>query len=1244
VFHRVAGAGGRTVALLLAVLAVVSGFGATFAVGSVAGAAAPAGGHSVAPHLKPRLTSADLANYWEVASDGGVFAEGRAGFYGSAGALSLNKPIVDMAATPDGLGYWMVASDGGIFNYGDARFFGSAGALALNKPIVGMAATPSANGYWLVASDGGIFSYGDAQFYGSTGALALNKPIVGMVPTPDGRGYWLVATDGGIFSYGDAQFYGSTGALVLNKPIVSMATTSDGAGYWLVASDGGIFSFGDAQFYGSTGALVLNKPIVGMARTASGNGYWLVASDGGIFNFGDAGFSGSAGGLDLKQPIVGMATQLDNVAPNTVVIPPQDTVQLVGTGGGPQDLVLAAGAPRVIPGETLVSGSGPAAPSGYLVTVASVTAGPDGEQDVTTKPAPLTDALSTAQLSYSGTLEANATPGPFVRPSLQSAHWVPGTHLDAQPFIQPFSGIPLKCNATGNTVTASGHLTFSPSFTFNVGIGWKDIIIPYVSYAQAGVGLNEAATVSWDGDVGADCKTEGQGTGTTVPGQPDKGIALIPGPGLILPEIDIQIGPIPVVIVPTLQLYLNGYAVVSVHIVATATQTFSASAGVIYKHGTFSSYSSESNSFTDSVSVGSGTAYVAASLTPQLDLLVYDASGPTIDVGVELDASATVGSPQPSPWWQLNGCLYAGAGLTVSALDLDWSDPNILQDCGRIADSGPAPPPPLVLAINSPASFSGTVNDGFSTPAPTLATGPNCAQCGSLTWGVSQNPSWLTVNAATGVLSGTPTTAGTYQATLSAHGKTAPLNSATTAYQQITIRVLPGISGIQSVASGDDSYCGVLANGSVDCWGASDSQQTGLPVGLLCEFYGTGLPANSCPVPGIGPSSSNFLSSGPPAVSVVGSQSTPTYCALLQSGGVDCWGSNGSGQLGDGSGTTVGGSSGVAVAVHGLSGVDSVAAGFRSFCAVLASGSVKCWGSDLQGQLGDGSVSTVGDYSTTPVAVSGITDARSVVTDGDETYCAVLDSGGVDCWGNDAQGGDGDLPVPHKGYGPYSAIPKAVPEITSATSIVASNQTFCAALASGGVVCWGNNQQGQAGTSSTVSTTGPVPLAGITTARSVSASSGTFCALLSSGHVDCWGANSDGSLGDGSTTPFGGSTDIPEPVSGLTSAVTLSADAQSFCAVETTGTAVCWGDDSDGELGNGTFGTSTSPVPVSLAPGTMATAVVSDQDSSSCALSTVGGVECWGNDLSSELGDGKTTDASTPQTVSAPGVWGPPPT
>ncbi len=246
--------------------------------------------------------------YWLVASDGGIFTFGHAGFQGSTGGITLNKPVVGMAASADDGGYWLVASDGGIFAFGDAGFFGSTGGMHLNQPIVGMAATPSGRGYWLVASDGGIFAFGDAGFFGSTGGMHLNQPIVGMAATPSGRGYWLVARDGGIFSFGDAAFHGSTGGIHLNQPIVGMAADTSGGGYWLVASDGGIFTFGDAVFRGGTGGIHLNQPIVGMAADISGGGYWLVARDGGIFSFGDAPFAGSTGGIHLNRPIVGMAS------------------------------------------------------------------------------------------------------------------------------------------------------------------------------------------------------------------------------------------------------------------------------------------------------------------------------------------------------------------------------------------------------------------------------------------------------------------------------------------------------------------------------------------------------------------------------------------------------------------------------------------------------------------------------------------------------------------------------------------------------------------------------------------------------------------------------------------------------------------------------------------------------------------------------------------------------------------------
>ena len=228
--------------------------------------------------------------FWLASADGGVYAEGNAGFYGSLGALTLQGPIVSMAATPDGRGYWLAALDGGVFAFGDAGFYGSMGAVRLNQPIVGMASTPDGRGYWLVASDGGVFAFGDAAFLGSMGATPLVSPVTGMAATHTGSGYWLVAGDGGIFSFGNAGFHGSIGGTPLNDPVIGMAATRDDGGYYFVAVDGGVFTEGDAVFRGSLGGGLngdphVVPPVTAITLDSDGSGYWLLDPDGFSYSF-----------------------------------------------------------------------------------------------------------------------------------------------------------------------------------------------------------------------------------------------------------------------------------------------------------------------------------------------------------------------------------------------------------------------------------------------------------------------------------------------------------------------------------------------------------------------------------------------------------------------------------------------------------------------------------------------------------------------------------------------------------------------------------------------------------------------------------------------------------------------------------------------------------------------------------------------------------------------------------------------
>ncbi len=251
----------------------------------------------------------DTSSYYEVASDGGVFAFGTAHtqFFGSMGGQHLNAPVVSIATTPDGRGYWLVASDGGVFSFGDAQFFGSMGGQHLNAPIVAMAATPDGLGYWLVASDGGVFDFGDAGFFGSAVGENLRGRIVGIAPSRDGLGYLIATSGGSVYSFGDAAFKGEIGSEGPPSPIVGIAADPQRDGYWLAASNGAVYAFGLSSYDGSMGNATLNKAIVGIKAMPDGRGYDLVGADGGLFDFGDARYEGSMGNLSLNAPVVGVS-------------------------------------------------------------------------------------------------------------------------------------------------------------------------------------------------------------------------------------------------------------------------------------------------------------------------------------------------------------------------------------------------------------------------------------------------------------------------------------------------------------------------------------------------------------------------------------------------------------------------------------------------------------------------------------------------------------------------------------------------------------------------------------------------------------------------------------------------------------------------------------------------------------------------------------------------------------------------
>ncbi len=351
-------------------------------------------------------------------------------------------------------------------------------------------------------------------------------------------------------------------------------------------------------------------------------------------------------------------------------------------------------------------------------------------------------------------------------------------------------------------------------------------------------------------------------------------------------------------------------------------------------------------------------------------------------------------------------------------------------------------------------------------------------------------------------------------------------------------------------------------------------------------------------------------------------------CALTSAGGVQCWGANTSGQLGNGTTTA----SNVPVDVQGLSvGVVDVSAGVGQTCAVTTAGAVKCWGANF---LGDGTTTA----SSVPVDVIGLGSGVVRVSTGLQVTCAVTSAGAVKCWGANAHGelGIGTTSA-------YSLVPVGVVGLGSGVAAVSvGGFDSCALTTAGAVRCWGLNESGGLGNGTTTASSVPVGVVGLGSGvAAVSVGFDVACAVTSGGALKCWGDNAYGRLGQGTST-IGSS--VPVGVVGLGSGVAaVSVAGISSCALTTVGAVKCWGDNSKGQLGAGSISglsstviteegnSSTVPVEVvGLASGVVA---VSTSGFHACAVTSAGQVKCWGDNSSGGLGDGTITSSSVPVDV-----------
>ena len=414
------------------------------------------------------------------------------------------------------------------------------------------------------------------------------------------------------------------------------------------------------------------------------------------------------------------------------------------------------------------------------------------------------------------------------------------------------------------------------------------------------------------------------------------------------------------------------------------------------------------------------------------------------------------------------------------------------------------------------------------------------------------------------------------------------------AYSVIPVQV-KNISDATAISAGLVHTCALIKDGTIRCWGNNE-------IGKL----GTGTnSSSSVPVRVTDITDATAISAG--------SQHT---CALIKDSTIKCWGGNWFGQLGN---STEDDSTSVPVRVTDITDADitnaaAISAGRDHTCALIKDSTIKCWGGNWFGQLGNSAdrlgnnnpSATVNNPSATPVKVTDITDATAISA-GDDHTCALIKDSTIKCWGVNFSGQVGTGTYPH------TFTPVKVTDITDATAIITGNNHTCTLKREGSIYCWGNNDNGQLGTGIISGSSVPVKVPNITDATAITSWDNT-CALIKDSTIKCWarlGSNSEGS-----------SISVPVKV---TDATAISKGYKHTCALKRDGSIYCWGRNNFVQLGNGEQGyglgddSADSVIPVQVKNISDATAITAGKDHT-CALKRDGSIYCWGNNYNGQLG------------------------
>lgn len=369
-------------------------------------------------------------------------------------------------------------------------------------------------------------------------------------------------------------------------------------------------------------------------------------------------------------------------------------------------------------------------------------------------------------------------------------------------------------------------------------------------------------------------------------------------------------------------------------------------------------------------------------------------------------------------------------------------------------------------------------------------------------------------------------------------------------------------------------------------------------------------------------------------------------CLLAGNSSAQCWGTNSganSGKVGDG--TTVDRASPTEVVLPSGVTFTQIDSTQKESCGIGTNGLGYCWGS---GDLGDGGpmqASAPGSPIVQTAMPSGAV-LQQIGTAPSHVCLVASDTKGY-CWGwgNSGRLGNGGTTDAKT---PVAVSAGELPAGVGYKKLVGGDSGTCGLATNNWVYCWGNGNVGRLGNGTTpaVQSTavsvsrGDIPTT--TQVKDIAVGNWHSCALTYLNRVHCWGDRSSSRMGNNTTT---GSQPTPGAISqGAMPSLDVSAVAAGYshaCVIAAANAKVyCWGDNSSGQLGNGSTTTPTVPVAVSagVIPASARIVAITAHDSYSCALSSVGAVYCWGNGAGGRLGNGGATSSSTPVAMDTTGA------